>query len=386
MAGVCGDGILGASEACDDKNTASGDGCSADCKTVETGYECRVPGRRCVPACGDGRIIGMEQCDDVQRTANGDGCSADLPDRAGRELHGHAQRLQGLHLRQRHEGRQRGLRLRLQRHRPVADRMQRTKRVVLRRCVRLLEDLYAGAVLPHRSTTQACAISCGNGSVETGEACDDGNLNDGDGCSKTCTVEAGFMCGAVAQDDTAACSADNGGAAAKCLQLPVIYRDFRNEKETGGHPDFFYLGATVPNPVSITGVQGQAGATSFSKRYCVPNSSGPAKKNDSANRCWDLAQANLGASGKPVFNMARTGGLNCDCQFIDWSHDTNGGHVPGIRDGAEPDHRPDLHRRRQRTPDVPRPGAGRQQRRHRSASGGWTARSPAARTRSASWR
>ena len=58
MAGVCGDGILGASEACDDKNMTGGDGCSADCKTVETGYECRVPGRRCVPACGDGMIIG----------------------------------------------------------------------------------------------------------------------------------------------------------------------------------------------------------------------------------------------------------------------------------------------------------------------------------------
>jgi len=74
MAGVCGDGILGASEACDDKNMASGDGCSADCKTVETGYECRVPGRRCVPACGDGKIIGMEQCDDGNVVAD-DGCS-----------------------------------------------------------------------------------------------------------------------------------------------------------------------------------------------------------------------------------------------------------------------------------------------------------------------
>ena len=49
MAGVCGDGILGASEACDDGNTAGGDGCSGDCKTVEGGYECRVPGRRVSP-------------------------------------------------------------------------------------------------------------------------------------------------------------------------------------------------------------------------------------------------------------------------------------------------------------------------------------------------
>jgi fibro-slime domain-containing protein len=184
------------------------------------------------------------------------------------------------------------------------------------------------------STTQACAISCGNGAIEGTEACDDGNLDDGDGCSKTCTLEGGFMCSAVMQDDTADCK--ETGNTGKCLQLPVIYRDFKNEKESGGHPDFFYLGATVANPVSITGVQGQAGATTFSKRYCVPNSSGPAKKNDSTNRCWDLAQANLGANGKPVFNMARTGGTNCDCQFIDWSHDTNGGHVPGYAMAQSP--------------------------------------------------
>jgi len=34
----------------------------------------------------------------------------------------------------------------------------------------------------------------------------------------------------------------------------------------------------------------------------VPNSGGPAKKNDSVNRCWDLATANLDPKGKPVFN------------------------------------------------------------------------------------
>ena len=100
-------------------------------------------------------------------------------------------------------------------------------------------------------------------------------------------------------------------AARECLKLPVIYRDFKSEKETGGHPDFFYLGAPVANPVQITGVTGQPGAVTFNKRYCVSNSGGPAKQNDSTARCWDLAQANLGPNGKPVFNMARTGGTNC---------------------------------------------------------------------------
>ncbi|MCA9546925.1 MAG: hypothetical protein KC613_21110, partial [Myxococcales bacterium] len=32
---------------------------------------------------------------------------------------------------------------------------------------------------------------CGNGAVEAGEACDDGNLDAGDGCAADCTVEPG---------------------------------------------------------------------------------------------------------------------------------------------------------------------------------------------------
>lgn len=36
---------------------------------------------------------------------------------------------------------------------------------------------------------------CGNGALESGEACDDGNTDDGDGCSGDClTVEDGFVC------------------------------------------------------------------------------------------------------------------------------------------------------------------------------------------------
>ncbi|AKT39081.1 uncharacterized protein CMC5_032280 [Chondromyces crocatus] len=36
---------------------------------------------------------------------------------------------------------------------------------------------------------------CGNGIVNPGETCDDGNTSSGDGCSATCAVEPGFACG-----------------------------------------------------------------------------------------------------------------------------------------------------------------------------------------------
>ncbi len=36
--------------------------------------------------------------------------------------------------------------------------------------------------------------ACGDGFLETGEACDDGNTVDGDGCSSMCLVEPGYVC------------------------------------------------------------------------------------------------------------------------------------------------------------------------------------------------
>lgn len=37
-------------------------------------------------------------------------------------------------------------------------------------------------------------LRCGNGHLDAGETCDDGDLRTGDGCSATCTIEPGFAC------------------------------------------------------------------------------------------------------------------------------------------------------------------------------------------------
>ncbi|HEX2881975.1 MAG TPA: DUF4215 domain-containing protein [Polyangiaceae bacterium] len=58
----CGNDSVESGEACDDGNTESCDGCSADCTIEETG-------------CGDGLQCGEEECDDGNEE-NGDGCSA----------------------------------------------------------------------------------------------------------------------------------------------------------------------------------------------------------------------------------------------------------------------------------------------------------------------
>jgi cysteine-rich repeat protein len=145
---------------------------------------------------------------------------------------------------------------------------------------------------------RACDAICGDGNLDPGEDCDDGNLASGDGCSSTCTKEAGFLCTTTTLQDSSTCQSGAGN----CLELPVIYRDFLPENVTGGHPDFLWLGAQTAGQVTD---------------WCVPNSGGPSKGNDSRARCWDLVTPDL-LNGKPQYNSARASNL-CDCQDTDWS-------------------------------------------------------------------
>lgn len=48
-------------------------------------------------------------------------------------------------------------------------------------------------------------IVCGDGIVEAGELCDDGNTTNGDGCSNTCQIETGFLCTGSKSDCTPIC-------------------------------------------------------------------------------------------------------------------------------------------------------------------------------------
>ena len=327
--GTCGNGVLTSNKACDDGNTKGGDGCSADCLSIESGWECRVPGKPCTPICGDGAVELGKKCDDGN-TKSGDGCSSTCEVEPGWSCTGS----------------------------PSVCKKAMCGNGILETgeacdCGTDPTKLPTGCTGPNglfngdgtgcsktctvepicRGTngtgiTHACAVTCGNGNVEPGEECDDGNLVDGDGCSSTCKIEQGFTCATQANPDNQACT--QSIYSGQCLELPVKYRDFQSEHEAAGHPDFFYYGAPLQlaSVVSVSGVQGQTNPLSFDKRYCVPNSAGPARQNDSTARCWDMAQANLDANGRPAFNTSRNGGgpsaTLCDCQFTDWSHDTNG--------------------------------------------------------------
>jgi cysteine-rich repeat protein len=48
-----------------------------------------------------------------------------------------------------------------------------------------------------------CTPICGDSLLRGGEACDDGNLNDNDGCSSVCMVDIGYSC---TTDEPSACT------------------------------------------------------------------------------------------------------------------------------------------------------------------------------------
>lgn len=192
LASYCGDGIRDAEEACDDGEGAGidGDGCSADCKTIETGWQCDAVTGACFRmTCGNGVHDDGEACDDGN-FVDGDGCFN------CRAEAGYMCRYSPT---------------------PCPDEICGE----VRECA-LISELYGdgvitagyeecddgnrtdgdgctqGAVDPGYSCPipgQRCiATACGDGIVAYGEQCDDGNTADGDGCSARCRLETGFAC------------------------------------------------------------------------------------------------------------------------------------------------------------------------------------------------
>jgi len=75
------------------------------------------------------------------------------------------------------------------------------------------------------SLPQDPPAECGNNIIETGETCDDGNSDSGDGCSSLCSVETGYVC---------------GGEPSVCEEISydrVFYVDYVNGDDATGEVD-----------------------------------------------------------------------------------------------------------------------------------------------------
>ncbi|HEX5100841.1 MAG TPA: DUF4215 domain-containing protein [Polyangiaceae bacterium] len=172
--GVCGDGIVGAYEQCDDGNATVGDGCDTSC-VVEPGFTCNW-GEPCrAVSCGDGFIDSYatgdgswdsEQCDDGN-SASGDGCSAACEPEPGFYCFAPG---------------------------------ESCKDVV---CGDGAADPYyvlvEGSGGSGGTAGTGSAGFAGSGPTEPYigfgyEVCDDGNTTSGDGCNATCEPESGWIC------------------------------------------------------------------------------------------------------------------------------------------------------------------------------------------------
>ena len=251
-AGVnCGNGTLDLGETCDDGNTNSGDGCTADCLSVEPGYACLTPGAACESTvqCGDGIISGSETCDD-QNQSNGDGCSRNCQLEPGYNCPIVGAACRALRC---GDGIVAGFE-------ECDDNNGNSGDGCSSSC--LLERGFQCAT-PGRACTRT---TCGNGVQEGAEDCDDGNYDTGDGCSPLCTFEPvcnngiceercgdGIRLGSEGCDDgntrngdgcSANCTVEAGFSCSETFEepvLPIVYRDFigtiRNGDDEGRPED-----------------------------------------------------------------------------------------------------------------------------------------------------
>ncbi|MBL9038517.1 MAG: DUF4215 domain-containing protein, partial [Archangium sp.] len=195
---TCGNFAREAGEGCDDGNTTSGDGCSAAC-LVEVGVACATgtpgltgasscasgicdtsnvtPTCEAANSCGNNVREAGEGCDDGNATS-GDGCSATCLVEIGQTCATGTPGLTG-------------------------------------------SASCASGVCNGTVNTCQAANTCGNGALETGEGCDDGNATSGDSCSATCKVESGGACvttgpGALNQASCASGVCDTTNATPTC--------------------------------------------------------------------------------------------------------------------------------------------------------------------------
>jgi cysteine-rich repeat protein len=106
--------------------------------------------------------------------------------------------------------------------------------------------------------------TCGDGVVDPHEACDDGNRNDGDGCSSACTVEGCFTCrgtpsmctaaDGLACDDENPCTSGESCTAGRCTGgTSVADGTPCSDADACTDGDTCLAGACVPGPARACG-------------------------------------------------------------------------------------------------------------------------------------
>lgn len=117
------------------------------------------------------------------------------------------------------------------------------------------------------------ASVCGDGNVETGEQCDDGDTTGGDGCSATCSAEPNYLCTGepsvcIIPPPTIQITQPLEGEVVGVSNVSVEFDVFSWTVGSVGqnHINFYLDGDTTPYSFYTTGVQYGGGATSTAVR------------------------------------------------------------------------------------------------------------------------
>ncbi|CAD8154480.1 unnamed protein product [Paramecium octaurelia] len=204
---ACGDHIWDTGEICDDGNNVDGDGCSADCGTIEDLYYCTpIAGPiNCFKNCGNGKLESsapdLEQCDIGSGTTGCTNCKVDIgydcdnsnppPTPTPANPVSVCTKLCGNGIINAGED---------------CDDSNNTSSDGCSDCVTDVGWVCSG-------TPSVCSKKCGNGVRNQGEECDDGNAVNNDGCSN-CKIDTDYVC-----------TGGSDSTADKCKAIPDICGD-----------------------------------------------------------------------------------------------------------------------------------------------------------------
>ena len=223
----CGDEILDEGEECDDGNNIDGDGCSADCMIEEE------------PFCGDGIVNFGETCE-LPNTFNNIFClqttSQCFGNKLGtRDAYGNCDCICGC----------------------TYDSFEYScvKGECGAECAVNSDCNDCNPYTTDICNAQTCMCEhtelpyCGDGNLDSGEECDDGNNIDGDGCSADCMIETPEpYCGNNILESGEECddgnNIDGDGCSADCMiEEPACYFDIDcGIDHCAGGPNYCYFG------------------------------------------------------------------------------------------------------------------------------------------------